>query len=73
MKKKESLAERSPELAMEWDYEKNGDLKPEDVSVNSCKRVWWQCDQGHEWMATVAARYKGQPCPYCSKKIQLNQ
>ena len=26
-----SLAEARPDLAKEWNYEKNGDLKPEDV------------------------------------------
>lgn len=27
-----SLAEARPDLAKEWNYEKNGDLKPKDVS-----------------------------------------
>lgn len=36
-----SLAEARPDLAKEWNYEKNGDLKPEDVSYKSNKKVWW--------------------------------
>lgn len=30
-----SLAEARPDLAKEWNYEKNGDLRPEDVSCGS--------------------------------------
>ena len=33
-----SLAEARPDLAKEWNYEKNGDLRPEDVSCGSNKR-----------------------------------
>ena len=36
-----SLAEARPDLIKEWDYEKNGDLRPEDVSHRSDKRAWW--------------------------------
>lgn len=36
-----SLAEARPDLAKEWNYEKNGDLKPEDVNYKSNKKVWW--------------------------------
>lgn len=36
-----SLAEARPDLAKEWNYEKNGDLKPEDVGYKSNKKVWW--------------------------------
>ena len=37
-----SLAETRPDLANEWNYEKNGDLKPEDVSRGSKQKVWWK-------------------------------
>ena len=36
-----SLAEARPDLAKEWNYEKNGDLRPEDMSYGSKKKVWW--------------------------------
>lgn len=38
-----SLAEARPDLAKEWNYEKNGDLRPEDVGHRSDKKVWWIC------------------------------
>ena len=33
-----SLAEARPDLAKEWNYEKNGDLRPEDMSYGSKKK-----------------------------------
>lgn len=58
-----------PELVAEWDWERNGDLKPTDVIANSNKRVWWKCKEGHEWSGLVANRArkgKADPgCPYC--------
>ncbi|MBQ8289499.1 MAG: hypothetical protein IJY01_01330 [Clostridia bacterium] len=59
------LATINPKLASEWNYEQNGELKPEDFTANSGKKVWWKCDIGHEWQATIASRNKGRACPYC--------
>ena len=53
-------------LVKEWNYEKNGDLKPENFTVNSGRKVWWKCNKGHEWHATIANRNKGRSCPYCA-------
>ena len=64
------LASRHPELLAEWDWDRNGDLKPTDVIASSNKRVWWKCKEGHEWSGLVANRArkgKADPgCPYCS-------
>ena len=43
----------------------NKDLKPEDVTKSSGKKVWWLCSKGHEWLAFVFNRTKGQGCPHC--------
>jgi DNA-directed RNA polymerase subunit RPC12/RpoP len=56
----------NPRLASEWNYYKNGDLKPEDFTANSGKKVWWKCEKGHEWEATISNRNRGTGCPYCS-------
>ena len=55
-----------PDLAKEWDYEKNDTLKPSDVMVSSGKKVWWKCSKGHEWETTVNTRSGGRGCPYCA-------
>ena len=58
----------NPIIAREWNYEKNGDLTPEDVSPHSHKRIWWKCAEGHEWQTAVSKRSIGQNCPFCSGK-----
>lgn len=56
-----------PELAKEWDYEKNNDLTPDNVFANSNKRVWWKCNDGHSWKTSVALRTRmGSGCPVCA-------
>ena len=75
-----SLAEARPDLAKEWNYEKNGDLKPEDVSCGNHKKVWWKLPYDvpddypvehlrgkhfeFEWKAIIGNRNKGINCPY---------
>ena len=56
----------NPEIAKEWNYEKNVNLKPENFSVNSNKKIWWKCQKGHEWQARISSRSSGNGCPYCS-------
>ena len=65
------LATVNPRLAAEWHPTKNGDLKPFDVTSGSNKKVWWFCEQGHEWQATVAHRSLGGGCPYCSGRYPI--
>ena len=62
------LQSSNPELSKEWNFEKNGDVKPSDISAGSCKKVWWKCKNGHEWEAAVSSRSKGSGCPFCSGK-----
>lgn len=64
--KEKSLLLSNPKITSEWNYDKNGNLKPEYFATNSNKRVWWLCSKGHEWQATIYARNNGYGCPYCS-------
>lgn len=66
------LATLNKELAAEWNWEKNGNLKPTDVGTGSKNRVWWKCDKGHEWQARVIQRNGGTGCPVCANRIVLN-
>ena len=62
----------NPILCKEWDYDKN-QITPNEVTVSSEKKVWWKCDKGHEWQASISNRNKGRNCPYCAgKKILKN-
>lgn len=67
----ESLAEKYPELAVEWHPFKNEDLTPYDVSPKSHLKVWWLGKCGHEWNATIASRTNGAGCPFDSGKKVL--
>jgi DNA-directed RNA polymerase subunit RPC12/RpoP len=71
IKGKTDLQTVNPRLAKEWDYEKNNELTPADVSPNSDKKVWWECIKGHKWQAKIGHRNHGSGCPYCSKRRKL--
>ncbi len=65
------LATTHPLLAAEWDYVKNGALRPEDVTHGSVKAVWWRCPKGHSYKARIFSRTSGTKCPYCTGKKTL--
>lgn len=55
-----------PDKSIEWDYEKNGDLKPTDVTAHSSKKVFWKCRYGHCWKTSIRDRTSGGTnCPHC--------
>ena len=59
------LATVMPSLAREWHPTKNKNLTPQDVVAGSNKKVWWQCERGHEWETSVSHRTNGRRCPKC--------
>ena len=66
------LATVAPEIAAEWDREKNGVLSPQEVTPSSNRSVWWLCPLGHSYRATVAARTCQQSgCPVCAGRKVL--
>ena len=66
------LASRFPEIAAQWHGEKNGILLPESISSCSNQKVWWRCELGHVYAATVSSRtMHGSCCPYCTGKKVL--
>jgi very-short-patch-repair endonuclease len=61
-----SLQVTNPELANEWDYKHNGNLKPAEVTSRYGKLLWWACERGHEYQTSINLRLHGLGCPYCS-------
>ena len=54
------------ELLDEWDYVKNKNLTPVDISSGAGKKVWWQCSLGHSFEAQISIRVSQNcGCPYC--------
>ncbi|MEQ2536656.1 zinc-ribbon domain-containing protein [Coprococcus comes] len=70
-KEKSSVKALFPELAKQWDYERNGTLLPENISYGSERKVWWICPVcGGSFLKSVntrtATRTRNlQHCPYC--------
>lgn len=60
------LQTTNPKLALEWHPTRNGALVPQNMKGSSKKKIWWICEKGHEWQATLDSRSKGHGCPYCS-------
>lgn len=68
--KNSSLAAVLPHVASYWHYDRN-DKRPEDYLPHSSKIVWWKCEKGHEWFASIHAMSRileTNGCPYCSGK-----
>ena len=66
------LASTHPALARQWNPTRNGSLTPQSLVAGSKKKVWWQCEKGHEWCATVVSRaYTGAGCPVCAGKVAV--
>ena len=66
-----------PDIAKEWNYKRNQDLKngfgedistPDKVKCGSSQKVWWKGTCGHEWDMPISDRTgkKHAGCPYCS-------
>ena len=62
------LATTHPEIAKEWDYNKNGNITPSNVMAGSNnKKYWFVCENGHSYSSTLLNRKKGRGCPVCRK------
>ena len=62
-----------PEIAREWDYEKNINM-PNAYLAGSVEKVWWKCDKGHSYQAKICNRttkIHNTDCPYCSNRKVL--
>ena len=66
IEKENSILSKRPEIADEWDYEKNGLINPDTISYTSGKPIHWKCKLGHTWIEDASHRYRGHNCPYCS-------
>ena len=59
-----------PKIAAMWDYAKNK-YPPEHYRPRSGERVWWICEKGHSWHATIHTMSnpdRNRGCPFCRGK-----
>ena len=68
------LATTHPELIKEWDYEKNTNIRPTEVTYGNTKKVWWKCKNNHSWKASIGSRAGNQKtgCPICKKELFIS-
>ncbi|MBM6919304.1 zinc-ribbon domain-containing protein [Intestinimonas butyriciproducens] len=63
------LASQYPQLARQWHPTRNGHLSPDRIAPGTRRKVWWVCEKGHEWQASVVSRTSGgSGCPVCTGK-----
>lgn len=66
------LATTHPHLVMEWSQ--SNDTSPSEHTAGTMTKVWWKCENDHEWFASINARTSsrgGRGCPYCTNKKVL--
>jgi len=66
--RRNSLAVVFPKIALDWDFHKNGDLSPSDVTHGSHKSVWWKCSTcDHSWKTKILVRTRQSGgCSFCN-------
>jgi hypothetical protein len=68
-RKGKTLAEAFPDVAAEWDYEKNHPLTPSGVAPRSNKKAYFICPEGHgSFESYISNRTAGNGCPECGRK-----
>ena len=61
------LATLRPDIAAQWDTERNSQ-PPSMFTQGSNARAWWICEAGHSWDMPIKRRTAGQGCPVCAGK-----
>jgi len=64
-KSEQRMVDLKPQLLKEWHPSRNRELSVRTVLTDHKEKVWWICEQGHEWEATIRSRLAGKSCPMC--------
>lgn len=56
------------EWCLENEKNEKNEKNPTEYLPLSEEKLWWKCEKGHEWQASICNRTKGQSCPICWKK-----
>lgn len=67
-KKEKHYVIENAQLMAEWNWERNIDITPSQVTLGSHKKARWKCSKGHEWLALVYHRKKGSDVQFVPKK-----
>lgn len=61
----------NPVSAAEWDYAKNGNVKPEQLAPTTHKKYWFRCQLNHSYKQSPAAKSRGHGCPKCTSSSSI--
>lgn len=70
-----NLVTEFPNIAKQWDYNKNGSMQPLEISPKTNKKVWWICEYNpkHVWADRISNRtVLNRGCPICSKEFTIS-
>ena len=60
------LESKFPEIAEEWDYEKNNNINPKDYLPTAKIEVWWKCKKcGESYRKSIYNKVRSPKCPKC--------
>jgi hypothetical protein len=64
-----NLFAKRPDIVRQWNHEKNADFDLDKIGTGSTEKVWWRCDDGHEWQAVIKERCRARnsSCPQCAR------
>lgn len=64
-----------PDIVNWWDYEKNGEDRPEKHRKNDSAKVWWKCPKcEYSWKSEIASKRAGKGlCPCCDLGIAFKE
>ncbi|MCT1449571.1 zinc-ribbon domain-containing protein [Corynebacterium sp. p3-SID1194] len=65
------LTTTHPHLIEEWNWDKNGNSNPQNISKGSTTRYWWTCPRLHDYKQSPNSRTHGRGCPYCTNRLLL--
>ena len=72
VKEKRFLSDNA-QLMAAWDYEKNGELNPAELTCGSKKKVWWKCPKGHSYQQIIHKKTsRNFGCPVCSGHLTVS-
>jgi hypothetical protein len=64
---KNSLIDNFPDIAKEWNYEKNKNIDINTISFGTQKKVWWICPIcNSQYECSVNHRVNNRGCPICN-------
>ena len=70
---KNDLATEHPDIAIEWNMERNQGITANQVLAGGHKKYWWKCCHcGYEWQAEIIARIRGNGCPNCTFSLHTS-